>query len=48
MLDITLVAGDDDLAFTPLMLDLKADPSHTVAQFGQAVGAVYFAASLLE
>ena len=38
-------AADDDLAFTPLMLDLKADPAYTVAQFGQAVGAAYYAAS---
>lgn len=40
-------AADDDLAFTPLMLDLKADPAYTVAQFGQAVGAAYYAASVL-
>ena len=40
------VAADDDLAFTPLMLDLKAEPFYTVAQFGQAVGAAYFAASV--
>jgi len=26
---------------------LKNDPAHTVAQFGQAVGAAYFAASQL-
>ena len=42
-----LVAAGDDLAFTPLMLDLKADPAYTVAQFGQAVGAAYYAASVL-
>jgi hypothetical protein len=42
-----LVAAGDDMAFTPLMLDLKADPTYTVAQFGQAVGAAYFAASAL-
>ena len=47
MLDITLDAGDDSIAFTPLMLDLKADPVYTVAQFGQAVGAAYFAAAKL-
>jgi hypothetical protein len=35
-------AADDTIAFTPLMLDLKSDPVHTVAQFGQAIGAVYF------
>ncbi len=44
---VPFVAADDDLAFTPLMLDLKADPTYTVAQFGQAVGAAYFAASVL-
>lgn len=44
---VTFVAGDGNLAFTPLMLDLKNDPAHTVAQFGQAVGAAYFAASRL-
>ena len=38
-------AADDDLAFTPLMLDLKADPAYTVAQFGQAVGAASYAVS---
>ncbi|MDR2569811.1 MAG: hypothetical protein LBD23_05885 [Oscillospiraceae bacterium] len=43
--DITLDAGDDSLAFTPLMKDLKDNPDYTVAQFGQAVGAVYFAAA---
>jgi hypothetical protein len=41
---IALYAADSDLAFTPLMLDLEHDPVHTVAQFGQAVGAVYFSA----
>lgn len=40
---LTLDAGDDTIAFTPLMQDLKADPVYTVAQFGQAVGAAYFA-----
>jgi len=47
MFDVTLDAGDDSLAFTPLMVDLKADPVFTVAQFGQAVGAAYFAAAIL-
>jgi hypothetical protein len=47
MFDIMLDAGDDSLAFTPLMLDLKADPVYTVAQFGQAVGAAYFVAAEL-
>ena len=44
IMDITLDAGDDSLAFTPLMVDLKNDRVYTVAQFGQAVGAAYFAA----
>ena len=45
--DVRFVAGDGTLAFTPVMLELKNDPMHTVAQFGQAVGAAYFAASQL-
>ena len=45
--DVRFVAGDGTLAFTPVMLELKNDPVHTVAQFGQAVGAAYFAASQL-
>lgn len=45
--DVHFVAGDGTLAFTPVMLELKSDPVHTVAQFGQAVGAAYFAASQL-
>jgi predicted NBD/HSP70 family sugar kinase len=48
LFDINLDAGDGTLAFTPLMKDLKDDPVFTVAQFGQAVGAVYFAASSLK
>jgi len=47
MLDVKFDAGDDGLAFTPLMRGLKADPAHTVAQFGQAVGAAHFVASKL-
>jgi len=42
-----LEAGDDDLAFTPLMKALRDDPFYTVAQFGQAIGAVHFAAEKL-
>lgn len=45
--NVQFVAGDGTLAFTPVMLELKNDPVHTVAQFGQAVGAAYFAASQL-
>ncbi len=44
---VEFIAGDGNFAFTPLMMDLKNDPAHTVAQFGQAVGAAYFAASQL-
>ena len=42
---IELYAADEELANTPLMLDLAADPVHSVAQFGQAVGAIYYSAS---
>jgi hypothetical protein len=41
--DIELEIADSNLAYTPLMRQLKADPHFTVAQFAQAVGAVYFA-----
>ena len=40
---IELEAGDESLANTPLMKELAASPKYTVAQFGQAVGAVYYA-----
>lgn len=40
---LRLEAADEDLACTPLMRDL-AGQNVTVAQFGQAVGAMYFAA----
>lgn len=45
---VRFIAGDGTLAFTPAMLQLKNDPVYTVAQFGQAVGAAYFAASQLD
>lgn len=45
--NIALSPADDELAFTPLMCELRDDPSYSVAQFGQAAGAVYFAASAL-
>ena len=38
-------AGNENLAFTPLMKALKEKPDVTVAQFGQAIGAVYFVAN---
>jgi len=44
MSNIIMEAGDDNLAFTPFMQALRDNPDYTVAQFGQAVGAVYYAA----
>jgi len=41
--DIHFEIADSTLANTPLMKQLEADPHFTVAQFAQAVGAVYFA-----
>ena len=40
-----LIAADEDLACTPLMRQLSMRQDVTVAQFGQAVGALYFALS---
>ena len=40
---LELVAVNESLAFTPLMKGLAANEHYTVAQFGQAVGAVYLA-----
>ncbi len=40
---IQLEAADENLANTPLMCQLAAREDVTVAQFGQAVGAVYYA-----
>lgn len=40
---VGLEAADEELANTPLMRQLAAQKGVTVAQFGQAVGAVYFA-----
>lgn len=37
--------ADDGLANTPLMKDLAANPTYTVAQFAQAVGAIYLSCS---
>ena len=39
---IRLTAADDELACTPLMRQLSKMPDCTVAQFAQAVGAVYY------
>ena len=38
-------AADGELCATPLMKELWEHPVYTVAQFGQAVGAVYFGAA---
>ena len=40
--DLRLLAADSTLANTPLMKQLDAHPGYTVAQFAQAVGAVYY------
>jgi hypothetical protein len=40
--DIILEAADSGMANTPLMKQLEADPEYTVAQFAQAVGAIYY------
>ncbi|MBQ3951502.1 MAG: hypothetical protein II668_02940, partial [Oscillospiraceae bacterium] len=40
---ITLYAADENLACTPLMRQLAEKKGFTVAQFGPAVGAVYYA-----
>ncbi|MCL2819987.1 MAG: hypothetical protein FWD38_04050 [Oscillospiraceae bacterium] len=42
--DISYEAGDNNLAFTPLMKQLKSTPNYTVAQFAQSIGAIHFAA----
>ena len=39
---LVLKCADSDLAVTPLMRQLEEDPVFTVAQFAQAVGALYF------
>lgn len=43
---LRLEAADDELACTPLMAALSRSEEATVAQYGQAVGAIYF--SLME
>lgn len=40
--DIQLEVADAGMANTPLMKQLEADPEYTVAQFAQAVGAIYY------
>ena len=41
--NLVLLAADSSMAFTPLMRQLDDLEEFTVAQFGQAIGAVYFA-----
>ncbi len=41
--DLSFVVAGTGMANTPLMKQLEAHPEHTVAQFAQAIGAVYFA-----
>jgi hypothetical protein len=41
--DMRLIPSDEGLAMTPLMRALADRPEVTVAQFGQAVGSIYFA-----
>ncbi len=41
--ELELIPADSDMAFTPLMKALDAMDEFTVAQFGQAIGAVYYA-----
>ena len=43
--ELELIAADDGLACSPLMRQLSAKKEVTVAQFGQAVGAIYFGLS---
>lgn len=40
---LQLLAADSSLAVTTLMKELEAHPRYTVAQFAQAIGAIYFA-----
>lgn len=44
MPELELLPADDTLACSPLMLQLAARADVTVAQFGQAVGALYYGA----
>jgi hypothetical protein len=40
--DLVFEVADGSIANTPLMRQLEADPEYTVAQFAQAIGAIYF------
>lgn len=44
---IEMLVADEDLANTKLMRELKENKEYTVAQFAQAVGAIYYANSFL-
>ncbi|MFT3847287.1 MAG: hypothetical protein QM739_01000 [Propionivibrio sp.] len=43
--DIALLVAGTGMAYTPLMKQLESHPHFTVAQFAQAIGAVYYANS---
>ena len=43
--DISFVVAGTGMANTPLMRQLESNPDFTVAQFAQAIGAVYYANS---
>ena len=43
MLSVRLLAADENLANTPLMRELAMSKTATVAQLGQAIGAIYYA-----
>ena len=43
--EMILSAANEEMANTPLMKQLKVHPDYSVAQFAQAVGAIYFAQS---
>jgi hypothetical protein len=45
--EIEFEIADSDLAHTPLMKQLEGDEQFTVAQFAQAIGAVYYAVDKL-
>ena len=44
--ELKFIAADENLAISPFMQQLAASEKYTVAQFAQAVGALYFAMSV--
>ena len=44
--DVELIVADEDLANSPLMKQLSRKPNVSLAQFAQAIGAIYFAQSI--